>query len=69
MLHGDADQTVPFDQSKRFLAKLHEAGVPAELIVVPGAPHGMKTWLNFMSDYRERVIAWLQKTMGPGGEK
>lgn len=65
LLHGDADQTVPLEQTVRFLAKLREAGVPAELIVIPNAPHGMRTWTTYMPNYRERVVAWLEKTLDP----
>lgn len=64
LLHGDADCTVPLEQTVRFLAKLRDVEVPSDLIVVPNAPHGMRTWTTFMPDYRERIVAWLEKTMG-----
>ncbi len=40
VLHGDADQIVPFEDAGKLSAKLVKG---AELHVVPGAPHGMCT--------------------------
>jgi non-heme chloroperoxidase len=42
ILHGDADQIVPIDDSARKSAKLLKKGA---LKVIPGAPHGMCTTL------------------------
>mgnify|MGYP006298125229 FL=1 len=39
-MHGDADQTVPLEQSRRMAELLREAGVRAELMVLPGVGHG-----------------------------
>ena len=38
--HGTADLTVPIDQSRTLAAKLRSVGVEAQLVEVPGAPHG-----------------------------
>jgi alpha-L-fucosidase 2 len=64
LVHGDADRTVPHDQSTKFLAKLREAGVPSELITIPGGPHGMLPWDAIAPDFKDRVVAWLVKTLG-----
>ena len=40
ILHGDADNVVPIDQSRYFLARLTAAGVRAELVVYPADGHG-----------------------------
>jgi acetyl esterase/lipase len=40
MVHGDADRTVPFDQSERMKEALEAVGVPAELVRIPGGDHG-----------------------------
>jgi acetyl esterase/lipase len=45
--HGDADKLVPLQQSEIILAKYKAAGVPAKLIVKPGAAHG---WLGMEKD-------------------
>ena len=39
LLHGDADEDVPIEQSQSFEASLKRAGVPVSLEVVPGATH------------------------------
>jgi acetyl esterase/lipase len=39
-LHGNADKTVPYQQSVDMMKKLKAAGVPAELFTAEGAAHG-----------------------------
>lgn len=39
IVHGDADTSVPPDQSERFAAALERAGVPVQLILVKGGTH------------------------------
>ena len=41
ILHGDADLSVPLDQAQEFYNKLKTAGVPAQLVIVHGGPHGL----------------------------
>jgi acetyl esterase/lipase len=48
IIHGDADKLVPIQQAEVFIAKLKEAGVPAELVTRRGAAHG---WKNLQADY------------------
>jgi acetyl esterase/lipase len=40
LLHGDADDLVPFEQSAGYEAALKAANVPTRLITVPGGKHG-----------------------------
>ncbi|MEM9701497.1 MAG: prolyl oligopeptidase family serine peptidase, partial [Planctomycetota bacterium] len=40
ILHGTEDPLVPLDQSERLYSALQRAGVPATLVVFPGAGHG-----------------------------
>ncbi|MBI3958046.1 MAG: prolyl oligopeptidase family serine peptidase [Chloroflexi bacterium] len=40
LIHGEQDDIVPIAQSERFAAALAAAGVPVQLIRVPGAGHG-----------------------------
>ncbi|MDB6114415.1 MAG: Alpha/beta hydrolase fold-3 domain protein [Lacunisphaera sp.] len=63
LLHGTADQLVPYDQSVKFLAKLREAKVSAELITIKDGPHGMAKWEKLDSDYARQVVAWLNKIL------
>jgi acetyl esterase/lipase len=39
-IHGDADPTVPYTQSVRLHKALTDAGVPNELMTMPGGKHG-----------------------------
>jgi hypothetical protein len=69
LIAGDADQTVPFEQSELMLAALEEKGVEARLIRIPGGGHGANDrpaaarWLNHYllgeagAAERESVIA------------
>ena len=47
ILHGDADKLVPIQQAEVMVAKLKEAGVPAELVIKQGQAHG---WLGMDKD-------------------
>ena len=61
LIHGDADKTVPLQQSKDFQAKLQANGDRCDLIVIPGAPHALASWEKAAPDYPARMIAWLNK--------
>lgn len=39
IVHGTADQSVPFAQSETLVARLKAAGIRHELLPIPGAPH------------------------------
>jgi len=39
-IHGDADPTVPYNHAVRFHLSLDKAGVPNELLTIPGGNHG-----------------------------
>lgn len=65
LVHGTADTRVPYAQSTGMQAKLRQAGVPCDLITVPGGPHGMGGWKKLGSDYQDQVVAWLRRTLAP----
>jgi alpha-L-fucosidase 2 len=64
LLHGDKDQSVPYEQSLAFQAKLRANDVRCDLITLPGAPHRLTQWDRYLSDYRTLTIAWLHDTLG-----
>jgi pectinesterase len=64
LIQGDADKTVPYDQTLQFQAKLKENNVPCELVTVKGAPHRITEWDKFDPDYKEKLVAWLVRTLG-----
>ena len=47
IIHGDADNVVPLQQSRAILEKFQAAGVTSKLVVKPGAGHG---WLSIVRD-------------------
>jgi acetyl esterase/lipase len=63
IIHGDADDVVPIQQSETFKAKLDEAGVVNKLIVRPGMGHGfpsLEADLNLFAD-------WFDEHLKPAG--
>ncbi len=62
LIHGDADKTVPHEQSVHFQKRMQEMGNTCDLLTVAGGGHGMGGWDNLGSDYREKMIEWLRKT-------
>jgi acetyl esterase/lipase len=62
IIHGDADKLVPIDQAEAIVAKLKEAGVPAELIVKKGAAHG---WPGMDKDV-PKLVDWFDKYLKVG---
>jgi alpha-L-fucosidase 2 len=67
LIHGDADRSVPYQQSLNFQAKLRAAGVPCELITIKGAPHSLMAWEKIDTSYKPRLVAWLLQRLGAGG--
>jgi acetyl esterase/lipase len=58
LLHGDADTLVPLQQSQIIIEKFKEAGVPCELIVKPGAGHGL--WPSMFNDLKT-IVDWFDR--------
>jgi acetyl esterase/lipase len=56
MVHGDADNLVPYAHSIKLRDALQKAGVPNELITIPGGGHG-----NFAPDEWQRAFAAIEK--------
>ncbi len=65
LLHGTADEQVPYQQSPRFCAALEAQGNACELYTVDGGRHGMGQWEEHAGQlaYKRVVIDWLKKTL------
>lgn len=63
LLHGDADKTVPYQQSLDFQARLHAAGVRCDLITIPGGSHALIPWETQAPNYPAEMIAWLRTAL------
>ncbi len=60
IIHGDADPTVPLQQSEKLVAALKAAGVPCELIVKKGGGHPWPTIheeVAVMADWFDKQLA------------
>ncbi len=62
LIHGDADETVPFSNSEVMKAALEKAGVPVDLLRIPGAGHG-PTFPGATNppDYIAAMIEWFDR--------
>ncbi|MCC6695331.1 MAG: alpha/beta hydrolase [Candidatus Hydrogenedentes bacterium] len=65
LIHGDADLTVPLQQSEILKAKYEEVGLPVKLIVQPGGAHTY--WDGIEAHYGD-VAKWFE-TLGSIQEK
>ena len=65
LLHGTADEQVPYEQSPRFCDALKAAGDRCELFTVPGGRHGMGQWEQHPDQlaYKAKIIEWLTEAM------
>jgi acetyl esterase/lipase len=59
-IHGDADNVVPHEHATRMKAALEAAGVPSELITVPGGGHGGFSLEQDATHYA-RIWTFLEK--------
>jgi acetyl esterase/lipase len=58
LIHGDADKTVPLQQSQVLKSKYEESNRPVQLIVQPGGPHTY--WLGIEKHY-PAIWEWFDK--------
>lgn len=63
LVHGDADQSVPYEQSLAFQKKLKANDVRCDLITIPGAPHRLTDWNKYLPDYGRPVVAWMNEIL------
>ena len=63
IVHGDADMTVPHNQSLRLHDALRKAGVPSELITLPNAGHGGPAFNA--PGTANRILAFLNTVLRP----
>lgn len=65
LLHGTADEQVPYEQSPRFCEALKAHGVVCELYTVAGARHGIGSWEQSAEQvgYKVKMVEWLRQVM------
>ena len=60
MVHGDKDELVPVEHSRRMVAALEKAKVPCELIVIEGAGHGFSP-KQYADVVTPALLGWFDK--------
>lgn len=60
ILQGDADTTDPLSQSQMLYRGLKRYNVPAEFVVYPREPHGLRERNHLVDRYR-RQLTWIDK--------
>ncbi len=66
LVQGDADRTVPIEETRLFEAKLKAAGVPCDFLVIPGAPHRLLSWSGHDPRFMDEIIAWVRRALAAG---
>lgn len=73
LIHGDADEAVPYTQSTIFLDALNGIGVRAELITIPNGKHATSVWTApNVPDWERETVQFLNAALhhdgvpGPG---
>jgi len=61
-IHGDADPTVPYNHAVQLREALDKAGVPNQLLTIPGGRHG-----GFSPDERTRIYTVIREFLGKNG--
>jgi acetyl esterase/lipase len=61
-IHGDADNVVPYQHGVRLRDALTKAGVPNELLTIPGGRHG-----GFTPDERTRIYSTIRAFLAKHG--
>ena len=63
ILQGEADTTDPISQSQMLYRGLKRYNVPAEFVVYPREPHGLRERNHIVDRYR-RSLEWIEKYLG-----
>jgi acetyl esterase/lipase len=61
-IHGDADPTVPYPHAVRLHKALTEAGVPNQLLTIPGGKHG-----GFSPEERTKAFVTIREFLAKNG--
>ena len=62
LVHGTIDNLVPVSQARRLAALLHDAGVEAVLVELPGAPHAFDVFHSMWADTAvDGVVRYLSR--------
>jgi len=63
LIHGTADKQVDYEQSANMQKKLRMAGGTCDLFTVEGGGHGMGSWENLNTAWKNYLVQWLRQQM------
>jgi acetyl esterase len=64
LIHGTADQLVPFEQSRSLCRAIRKAGGECDLLAVNGGVHGLRRWESAgLTSYKHLMTDWLTKRL------
>ena len=63
LVHGTADQSVPYEQSVEWQKRSRALGLTCDLLTIKDGVHGMISWDAVAPTYKQDVVAWLQRTL------
>jgi acetyl esterase len=71
LIHGTADQVVPFQQSLDFCDAIQKAGSACDLYTMNGVGHGLRGWESAKqaTAYKARVTHWLTQQFAPSRDR
>jgi dipeptidyl aminopeptidase/acylaminoacyl peptidase len=61
-IHGDADNVVPYQHAVRLHDALSKAGVPNQLLTIPGGRHG-----GFTPEERTKIFVTIREFLAKNG--
>ncbi|MBI3408228.1 MAG: alpha/beta hydrolase [Planctomycetes bacterium] len=59
-IHGDKDELVPIDHSRKMLSALESAKVPTKLVLIEGAGHGFSPKQN-QEQVQPAMVEWFER--------
>jgi acetyl esterase/lipase len=68
MIHGDKDELVPIEHSKKMLEALEKVKVPVKLVTIEGAGHGFNQEQN-QQQVGPAMLEWFEKYLAEKKEK
>lgn len=63
MIHGTADELVPFAQSREMCSRMQSVGASCDLFRVPGGGHGIRWWdtnPEIAQPWKNEMVRWLK---------
>ncbi|MGD9109801.1 MAG: pectinesterase family protein [Phycisphaerales bacterium] len=63
LIHSTDDSSVPYQLSLNFQKRLSDLNVQCDLVTIKGAPHRISEWDKFDSNYKNKMVDWLELTL------